>query len=203
MACCESTSYFPVTSSSGPVIMNSVSHLSDREEQEVTEGIAIGHFNVFGISPPACIFLAPLSFIAAANGSTVGKTITDLSFPFINSTSPQKVQNAANQKAVRSHASRQYYHRRWLQKCDIPNLEGSDSPPASAPALDLGAWNADPFGSLPIEIQPCMWLLIDHCKILSTLISRSTVRMSHYISFLLYSQTWPCLFSFVPSPQFK
>jgi hypothetical protein len=111
MACCESTSCFPVTSSSGPVIMNSVAHLSDREEQEGTEGIAIGHFNVFGISPPACIFLAPLSFIAAANGSTVGKTITDLSFPFINSTAPQKVQNAANQKAVRSHVSRQYYHR--------------------------------------------------------------------------------------------
>jgi hypothetical protein len=28
----------------------------------------------------------------------------------------------------------------------------------------LGTGHADPFASLPIEIQPSMWRLIDHCK---------------------------------------
>lgn len=32
------------------------------------------------------------------------------------------------------------------------------------PVSALGTGHADPFASLPIEIQPSMWLLLDHCK---------------------------------------
>jgi hypothetical protein len=56
------------------------------------------------------------------------------------------------------------------------------------PVLAIGNGHADPFGSLPIEIQPCMWLLIDHCKIPSALALRFVPRMFEYITFLLNSQ---------------
>lgn len=170
MACYESTLSSPVTTSPGPVRMNSASHLSDREEKEGEEGIANGQFNVFGTSPTARIVLVPLPFVTTTNGSTVGKPATELSFPFINNTSPLQAQNAENQKVVRSHVARQAHHQRCLQKYDIASSGDGDSLLPSNSALDLRTWTADPFASLPIEVQPHMWLLIDHCKIPSALV---------------------------------
>ena len=150
--------------------MNSASHLSDREEKEGEEAIDNGQFNVFGTSPTACIVLVPLSFVTTANGSAVGKTVTELSFLFVNNTSPLQAQNAENQKVVRSHVARQSHHQRCMQKYDIASSGDDNSLLPTNPALDLRTWNADPFASLPIEVQPYMWLLIDHCKIPSALV---------------------------------
>ncbi|KIM95653.1 hypothetical protein OIDMADRAFT_148736 [Oidiodendron maius Zn] len=138
--------------------MNSASHLLDREEKEGEEGIANGQFNVFGTSPTAYIVLVALPFVTTANGTTVGKKATKLSFAFINNSSPLQAQNAENQKVVRSHVARQSHHQRCLQKYDIASSGDGDSLLASNP----GTRNVDPFASLPIEVQPYMWLLIDH-----------------------------------------
>jgi hypothetical protein len=55
-----------------------------------------------------------------------------------------------------------------------PKLQHRQSRPkhTNSPVLALGTGHVDHFASLPIEIQPCMWLLIDHCKIPSTLVFR-------------------------------
>jgi hypothetical protein len=45
-----------------------------------------------------------------------------------------------------------FQHQQSRQEC-ISNL-----------VLTLGSGHADPFSSLPIEILPSMWPLIDHCK---------------------------------------
>jgi hypothetical protein len=50
----------------------------------------------------------------------------------------------------------------------LPSLgfrhRGSRQECTNNPVLALGSGHADPFASLPIEIQPYMWPLIDHCK---------------------------------------
>jgi hypothetical protein len=71
------------------------------------------------------------------------------------------------------------------------------------PAFALGTGHADPFASLPIEIQPCMWLLIDNCKNPSALTWDFVVRMFEYIRLFLGSQIKPYLSSLTLFPQFK
>jgi hypothetical protein len=76
--------------------------------------------------------------------------------------------------------------------CPLPSskLRHRQSRPkhTNNPDLALGTGHADPFASLPIEIQPSMWLLIDYCKIPSPLFWGFVVRMFEYITFLLDSQ---------------
>lgn len=52
------------------------------------------------------------------------------------------------------------------QQFPLPGFRHQRSRPehTSNPVSPLGTGHIEPFASLPIEIQPHMWLLIDHCK---------------------------------------
>jgi hypothetical protein len=71
------------------------------------------------------------------------------------------------------------------------------------PVLALGTGHAEPFASLPVEVQPHMWLLIDHCKTPSTLVWGFVGRIFEYIRFLLDSQVKPHLSAPALFPLFK